>query len=266
MIPILPTTAWREFRGATEAGQNMTCHQALVVDATGREHKCFVKAAMHNSPMPFTEAVGWLLAEALGLPRPQFAALLFLPIPQLRKHLKLDQHWHGYEVALSFCTSSVDGRQIGGRWQWLANLRKAKAFGHRDLPRIAAFDHWAENQDRHSANFLRDRSGAYIPIDNEYILFSIIWAATTVVAFQSLRNEARQVLSSAAFVQFEAAMVVASRTHADAIAKAGPSIQLLAQKMCPDPDAGAQLAAVVRQFLRERSEPGWLANELGHIA
>ena len=61
MLPILPDTAWLEFRGASaKKGQNKTTHQALVVDAAGREHKCFVKASPDEYPMAFAEGLAWM--------------------------------------------------------------------------------------------------------------------------------------------------------------------------------------------------------------
>jgi hypothetical protein len=266
MIPILPETAWLEYRGPGKAGQNLTCHQALVADSNGKQHKCFVKAAPHGNPMPFTEAVGWMVADALGLPRPKFAALLLLPIPKLRQHLKLDQHWHGYSHAMAFCTSSIDGKHVTGRWPWLAHLRKARAFQHSDVPRIAAFDHWVDNRDRHSGNFLRTRDGGYIPIDNEYILFSIVWAATTSVIYRSLRDEARSVLTPSGFAKFEASMLVAAQAHIAALQAAAPNVQRLVAVMHSDPAEGSSAATAILQFLTQRAQPGWLANELGQFA
>lgn len=97
MIPILPDSAWREFRGtAASPGQNLTMHQALIAGPDGREHKCFVKAAPQGNAMPLTEAIGWTVASALEMPRPSFAAVILLPIQRLRQHMKLDQHWLGY--------------------------------------------------------------------------------------------------------------------------------------------------------------------------
>lgn len=70
MISILPDSAWREFRSASVSkGQNHTTHQALVVDHTGQEHKCFVKAAPQGNPMAFTEGLAWMVAKSLDLCR-----------------------------------------------------------------------------------------------------------------------------------------------------------------------------------------------------
>jgi len=266
MIPILPETAWREFRGAPSLqGLNMTTHQAVIADADGKEHKCYVKAAPRDSHMPLTEAIAWMVACALDLPRPQFAAVLLLPVNKLRQHMKLDQHWLGYQTTLAFCSSTVVGKHLNAPWKWLAQLRKARAFGHADLPRIAAFDMWVENQDRHSGNFLRTRDGQYVPIDNEFILYSLVWAATLTVGHQSLRNEARQLLKVAGYTKFESSMTLAAALHQPAFVEASPALRQFICAFYVDPAQGVAAATAILQFLEQRAHPDWLANELGRI-
>ncbi|WP_367186566.1 HipA family kinase [Rhodoferax sp.] len=266
MIPILPASAWREFRGtASPPGQNLTTHQALIAGPDGREHKCFVKAAPHGNAMPFTEAIGWGVAEALDLPRPGFAAVLVLPVQKLRQHMKLDQHWLGYTHTLAFCASTVTGRHIQSRWQWVSRVRKAKAFKHPDLPRIAAFDTWVENQDRHTGNFLQTKDGDYVPIDNEFILYTLMWAANITVGHQSLRNEAHALLKVTGYKRFEGSMVLASKLHEAAFQKAAPALQQFIHAMHSDPAQGIAVATAILHFLEQRAHPDWLANELGCI-
>src|SRR5882762_3690386 len=72
MIPILPATAWREFRGAAaNRGQNHTTHRALIADPTGRAHKCFVKASPSGNPMVLTESIAWMIAGGVGATAPR---------------------------------------------------------------------------------------------------------------------------------------------------------------------------------------------------
>lgn len=263
---MLPDSAWREFRGAsTTKGQNLTTHQALIADASGQEHKCFVKAAPHGNPMPFAEAIAWTVAEALDLPRPRFAAVLLLPVQKLRQHMALDQHWLSYQHTLAFCTSTVEGKHITGRWRWLEQMRKAKAFRHADVARIAAFDMWVDNQDRHTGNFLRTKDGDYVPIDNEFILYSLLWAASITVGHNSLRAEAQAVLASAGFRKFEVSMLLSSKLHDTAFAKATPALQQLITTMYPNPAQGMAATTAILGFLGTRAHPDWLANQLGLI-
>lgn len=267
MIPILPDSAWREFRSAPASkGQNHTTHQALIVDHAGQEHKCFVKAAPQGNPMAFTEGLAWLMADALDLPRPKFAALLHLPVQKLRQCMPLDQHWMGYQHALAFCSSAVAGKHITSRWNWVAAFRAARAFSHQDVARIAAFDVWVENQDRHTGNFLRTRAGDYIPIDNEFILYTVVWVASGISCVpHSLRSQARAMLKNAGYLKFEASMVMASQQHEQAFLKVSPSLQQFITTMIADPAQGAAAATAILQFLGRRAQPDWLVNELGRI-
>lgn len=267
MIPILPETAWREFRGtAASQGANLTTHQALIVDHQGREHRCYVKAAPPGNLMPLTEGIGWMLSDALESPRPEFAAVVLLPLPKLGRHMKLDQHWLRYPNTLAFCCSAVPGKHLQARWKWWTRLRTARAFQHPDLARIAAFDMWVENQDRHTGNFLRTKEGNYVPIDNEFILYSLVWAANLTVAPHSLKDEARAVLKSAGYSKFEVSMVLASKLHEGAFRKAAPALQQFVHALFSgNPAQGMAVAAAILQFLGQRGQPDWLANELGHI-
>lgn len=268
MLPILPETAWREFRSAPKTrGQNHTTHQALIADASGREHKCFVKASPVGNPMPFAEGLAWLVADALDLPRPKFAALLLLPVQKLRRSMPLDQHWMATEHALAFCSSAVDGKHINSPWQWLARIRVARAFSHEDVARIAAFDMWVENQDRHAGNLLRTKAGEYIPIDNEYALYSLVWvAAGFTCASQSLRAQALAMLKPAGYAKFEVSMLLAAKKHKGAFIQCTPSLQKFIMTFVADPVAATHATAAIVEFLGQRAHPDWLANELGLIS
>lgn len=269
MLPILPPTAWLEFRGApSKKGQNKTTHQALIVDAAGQEHKCFVKASPDQYPMAFAEGVAWLLAEALDLPRPKFAALLVLPVQRLKQHMELDQYWMHKPTALAFCSSTVEGKHISSLWQWLAKLRQAKAFQHADLARIAAFDVWVDNQDRHTGNFLRTRGGDYVPIDNELVLYNLLWSPRGLLYNQnSLLAQARGLLTALGYTKFQDSVVVASQQHEAAFLSAAPALQQFIDTLNADPNpvTRAAFATAILQFLGQRSQSDWAATQLGVI-
>jgi hypothetical protein len=267
MIPILPETAWREFRSAPKVrGQNQTIHQALIIDASGQEHKCFVKASPAHYPMPLAEGLAWLALDALGLPRPKFAALLILPIHKLRACMPMDQHWSGIQHALAFCSSTVEGKHITSAWQWLARVRAAKAFTREDIAKIAAFDMWVENQDRHAANFIRDKAGTYVPIDNELILYTLLWVSMGFgYEHRSLKAQAQALLKPAGYAKFEVSMMLASKDHHPAFLKVSPALQQLVQTLVRDPIRATQTTTAILQFLGQRAQPDWLANELGLI-
>lgn len=216
--------------------------------------------------MPFAEATAWLIAEALDLPRPKFAALIQLPIQQLRQHMPMDQHWAHYPQILAFCASSVPGKHITSPWRWLSHIRAVKAFKHEDIARIAAFDTWVENQDRHMGNFLRTSQGDYVPIDNELILYTLLWATNGhSYLHNSLRDRARAVMARRGYTKFEASMVLASKLHEAAFLKVMPKLQQFIAVMVADPVSSAAFTSAILQFLSQRAHPDWLPNELGLI-
>lgn len=267
MIPILPETAWREFRSApTTRGQNHTTHQAVIADANGQEHKCFVKASPPGYPMPLAEGLAWLVLDALGLPRPKFAALLILPVYKLRTCMPLDQHWAAVPHALAYCSSTVDGKHITSPWKWLARIRTARAFQHEDIAKIAAFDSWVENQDRHASNFIRTKSGDYVPIDNELILYTVLWVAMGFTyTHHSLKDQALSLLKPPGYTKFKVSMMLASKNHHAAFTSVAPALQQLVHALVADPVEATNATTAIVQFLGQRAHPDWLANQLGLI-
>lgn len=268
LIPVLPSSAWLEFRGRpTVQGQNLTTHQALIAAPDGTTHQCFVKFSPERYPMPFTESVAWLIADALDLPRPNFAAIIFVPLDRLRQSgMRLDQNWPLQGEVAGFCSSTVPGKHLTGRWNWLAALRKAKAFKHPDVARIAAFDSWVDNQDRHSGNLLKSEGDGFVPIDNELILYHLVWVASGLYyQHNSLRNEARHLLKQRGYSNFESAMVLASGSHAPALLTAWPRVASLVQAYVADATMALQFQQALHAFLTSRAAPGWLATELGQI-
>lgn len=269
MLPILPSSAWLEFRGApTKKGQNLTTHQALISDGKGGEHKCFVKASPDNYPMAFSEGIAWLIADALDLPRPKFAALLELPVQRLKHHVKLDQYWMHKDLTLAFCCSTVDGKHINSMWKWLERLRQAKAFSNDDLARIAAFDLWTDNRDRHTGNFLKTRTGIYTPIDNELVLYSLLWEPRGLgYRHNSLIAEGRTLLTSAGYLKFQDRVVEAAKKHETAYQASSLTLQTYVDTLNADPDPmqKAAFTANLLGFLQHRAQGGWVEQQLGMI-
>jgi hypothetical protein len=268
MLHFLPATAWREFRGVPRSrGLNQTTHRALIEGPTGEHHLCYVKLAPPEFPTPLTEALAWLLAEALDLPRPGFAGLLVLSLDNLRRNMPLDQHWSRYREHLAFFAEAVDGKSPAHTWRWLARLRLQGLYKRPEVARIAAFDEWVENQDRHSGNLLVTRLGKCVPIDNEYVLYSILWVgrAGLPVLHGSLLSEARALLSSRAHNQLILEMAREAQRHDVALASAAPAMQATVMAVMPDPTAAAATWNAVHQFLTPRAHPDWLARRLGVI-
>jgi len=268
MLPILPATAWREFHGIPPSrGTNQTTHLARIEEPNGQQHLCYVKLAPPEFPTPLTEALGWILADALKLPRPAFAALVLVPLQRLRENLPLDQHWLRYPTEhLAFCASAVDGRTLAQNWKWLARLRQPGLYRREEVARIAAFDAWVGNQDRNSGNLLITKLGKCVPIDNEYILYPVLWDGRFPfqITSKSLLAEAKVFLSGRAYTRLTFEMVEHAKQHQSALTAASPAMKALITAVMPAPFADATWSAI-HQFLAYRGQPDWLAQQLGVI-
>jgi hypothetical protein len=269
MIPILQATAWREFRGEPpKKGLNKTTHLAMIEAPSGKWHRCFVKGCPENWPTPITEAIGWLIAEALDLPRPEFAALVMVPLDKLRQHMPMDQHWLNYPAMLAFCASAVDGKTASHGWKWLAQLRAQRVYKRPEVARIAAFDCWVENQDRNTGNLIVKPDGECVPIDNEFILYSQLWAGRVPfsISQSSLLAESQKHLSSSGSIRFKVEMARHGKLHQAALTAVGPKLQHAFQTLIPDPAVANVVWGNIQQYLASRADPNWLPDQLGVIA
>ena len=270
MIPVLPSTAWREFRGQPKGlGNNRTVHLATIEGPDGQLHRCYVKIVPNGWPTILTESIAWLLAEALDLPRPAFAAVVFVPLQKLRGCMQLDQHWLHYSEPPGFCSEAVEGKALAQTWKSHPSMNLRAALARPEIRRISAFDEWVDNRDRHFGNVLRRSDGTCVPIDNEFILFSTIWAhlmPTVNVAHHSLLSAATTALPAPGLLRFKVDAALAGDRHAAALAKVQQSLVQTITALLGHPVIGPQLAATVCSFLQQRGEQQWMRTHLGVIA
>jgi len=268
MIPILPASAWREFRGEPkQKGLNKTTHMAMIEDTSGKLHRCYVKGCPSNWPTPLTEAFGWLLAEALDLPRPEFAALVLVPLDKLRQHMPMDQHWLNYREMLSFCASDVEGKTVSHGFKLTANLRTSRVYKRLEVARISAFDYWVNNQDRNTGNLIIRSNGDCVPIDNEFILYSLLWAGKVpfTVGHKSLLEEGKRHLQGDAYARFKVEMASQGKLHDAALRAVAPRLEQMVRALIPNTAVANATWIDVQQYLATRADPGWLPTELGVI-
>lgn len=268
MIPILPSHAWVEFRGLPKTkGLNQTTHLASIKAPDGRLHRCYVKMVPPDWPTPLTEAIAWLLAEALDLPRPMFAAIVTVPIPKLRQHMPLDQHWLKHNEYLAFCAEVVDGKSPVQGWRWTAWYRLKKFYQRQEVRRISAFDQWLENQDRHAGNLLKRANGECVPIDNEHVLYSLLWASVGIAfGHNSLLNEATKYMSPEGLKRFKVEMANFGKQHEQAFNIANSQLEATVKALVRDPVIAETIWQTVSNFLQARAKPEWMPAQLGVIA
>lgn len=271
MISILPSAAWREYRGQpSKHGANKTTHLATIEGPDGKLHRCYVKMVPGRWPTVLTESIAWLIADALDLPRPGFAAIVAVPVDRLRQCMALDQHWLGYNEWPGFCAEAVDGKAPVQTWRWLDWLTAKGVFKKEEVRRISAFDEWVENRDRHRGNLIRRSDGTCVAIDNEFALWSPVWTAIMGPGFnvvpQSLLTQAQASMKPAAMSRFKVEVARAGDRHAAAYVMTEQAVIDTIKALVADPAASAQLVGFVTSFLRARSDPTWLRGQLGVIA
>ncbi|MDN3987002.1 HipA family kinase [Zwartia vadi] len=271
MIDILPSSSWREFRGEPpNKGLNLTTHLALVEDPNGKLHECYVKICPQNWPSPITEAIGWQLIRALNLPAPDFAALIMIPMNRLRQSMKLDHHWLNYNhpETLAFCVSAVEGRPLISSWKWIDSLRKKNAYKKAEVAAICAFDHWIDNKDRNTGNLLKKKNGEHVAIDNEYILYDLLWNGKFgfEIGEKTILSEAKQILNTKEFDSFKVAVAHHGGNHLAALIAIKADLSKLIFTLLPDRALAQQLWDSLDTFMTARADAAWLPAELGVIA
>lgn len=266
-VPILDTSAWREFRGQPgNPGVNST-HLAKIADESGKERICYVKLAPDpNIPALLCEALGWVLAGHAALSRAEFVAIVMVDVATLRKSQPLPPEFNHFSDPLcpAWCSQAVPGSAVRDHAKRMDFIVSRKAFlRSQDSRKFAAFDHWSDLRDRNFGNVIRSDKG-YATIDHETLLYDTLWVGKTKsFGKQCLMEQAKSALDSKEFKRFQVDMAKAATGHAGALVNAQADLNALIDLLLPN-QAAAKAGIVAT--LNARSQPGWLANQLGVIA
>jgi hypothetical protein len=265
-VDILDASAWREYRGRpSSAGINETTHLAKIADKSGRLRDCFVKLMKPGTPALLCEALGWLLARAAGVQCPEFAAIVLVPVAELRRHGPLPSEFDRAALAPAWCSEIVAGKAVRQVHKMSFVLARAACLRSKDARKIAAFDQWSDLRDRNFGNVIQSSKGGYVAIDHETLLHDLLWLPTkTSWTEHSLLEHARKVLKSADFQRFQLDMAAAAKGHEEALAAAQTSIDELLVKLLPA--HASELGPAINGALRERSASGWLSEKLKVIS
>lgn len=265
-VEILDASAWREYRGRpSSAGINETTHLAKIADKSGRLRDCFVKLMQPNTPALLCEALGWLLARAAGVQCPDFAAIVLVPVAELRRHGPLPSTFNGSAVAPAWCSEIVVGKSVRQVHKMSFVLARANCLRSKDARKIASFDQWSDLRDRNFGNVIQSSKGGYVAIDHETLLHDLLWAPSgTTWTQHSLLEHARKALKSGDFQRFQLDMAAAAKGHEQALEAAQVSIDEIIVKLLPA--HAPTLGAAIKGALRERSAPGWMSDKLKVIS
>lgn len=267
MPKILPSSAWIEFRGAPRSKtlNEGALHFAIVKGSDGTQRKCAVKLIdLSTRPGLLCEGLGWLLAQASGVNVPLFAAILRVPLTELNKAMPLPSFVDGHAEYLAWCVEIVEGKAVSQVQKWFFWLSRLRCLYAKNTPVIAAFDYWADNQDRNYGNVIRSKDGQYIAIDHEAILHEALWNKYFGLQFSlnSLLEDAKSKLTPSQLHKFKCEMALASKIHDNAL-KSIKTVGLnFFCSLIPDQSSAITLWAEIETFLALRAQLGWLSDEL----
>lgn len=186
-VPVLDSSAWREYRGQPGKATHNSTHIAVIADAAGVERRCFVKLAPDPStPTLLCEAMGWVLAGHAGVRRAEFVAIVLVDKKRLAASQTLPPECMAAgDLIPAWCSSAISGQPVN------ANQKPApkppgsqfhfdyKTFlNAADSRKIAAFDLWSGLRDRNLGNVIRLAAGGYASIDHETLLHDLLWESS----------------------------------------------------------------------------------------
>lgn len=267
MITILPSAAWREFRGIPpRSGLNSTGHFALISDGSGDERKCFLKLVnLEQSPSLLCEGLGWIFARSAGVRVPKFASIVMVPLDRIRPSVSLPSWLDDHLEYPAWCVEAVDGKTLAEISKWIFLLRRKQCLSSKDTPTLASFDIWADNRDRNYGNVIRTKNGEYIAIDHEVILHDLVVWGMYGIKYEerSLLKEAEKHMQPASFQKFQHDVVSAGGRHGLALQSV---VQLAEQYVSTiNPAGDSALWQIIYNYLYPRAQAGWMSNFMGMI-
>ena len=264
-VTILDASAWREFRGKpNNTGINETAHLAKIADTSGNLHDCFVKLLPLEYPSLLGEAIGWLLARSSDVNCVPYAAIVMVPLNELRKSIVLPKEFESLEYCPAWCCELLAGKSVRQIHKWAFWLSRHRCLHSIDARKIAAFDLWTDLRDRNFGNVIRVPGGGYVSIDHETILHDLLWPPSGKIFYpHSLLDEACKNLSQAQLLKFKMEMVNAANKHASGLANVRSSLADIINTIYPN--LSASLIPATLKLLEERAQTGWIAKILGVI-
>ena len=100
------------------------------------------------------------------------------------------------------------------------------------------------------------------------MLYNLLWAPRGLTYnHNSLLGQAQGLLGGSGYTKFVDSVVVASQKHDAAFLAAAPRLQQFIDALNADPNPAtrAAFATAILQFLGQRSQPDWVATQLGVI-
>ncbi len=266
MIRVMKADSWVEYRGQPpNRRQGSLTHQATIRDLDGQLRRCYLKMDPPNvGDVVLAEWIGHLLLSALDIPRSAFAGIVLVPIDKLAHSLTIPEQMKEATLWPAFCCELVDNFKPVVLWRWRERLLLSRMYQEDEVIRIAAFDEWVDNPDRHDKNIILSRDGKFVAIDHDHLLQSIL--SKLAVVPQTIMLQARKCLTPKDFDKFSVSVASASNQHSSCFTTARSDIEEAVKSIHIGNIPSDTLFKDIDAFLTERSQDGWLAQKLQVIA
>lgn len=188
----------------------------------------------------FNEIVGYLVADALGIPQPEYACIALVPTKPILKDdtvgfssTVLGQQFSNYDVYPIFCTAKIDKSETAFEYHTRSNKLISELVKWPYISKAMAMDSTIAHIDRHVRNLLRTGKSKYHVIDNDQLVIKYDtcgWRTNDLDVDKKYANRlfdiAKENMSIKDFNFIKSNMIVECNSHADAINNINNEIQL----------------------------------------
>lgn len=249
-------------------GWNASTHLARLDFGLGDEPAYVKLMYLDHWPALANEAIGWQMAHACGIPAPERAAVLTANASHWRDWLgTLPAGCPNAGDIAAWC-SSLCALDDHHSWIAMSEDSAAAALFKSTLGRkIAAFDTWLHNPDRHPNNLLRLGNGGWAVIDHEMIFNGLLgnWrkperdfatAPYPLARLDALAKSGKLTHSEADRIRSD--MIHHADAHIQSIARGLPYLSDTLETIEPPQSQKSVLPLIV-----DRAWPFWMRGTLG---
>jgi hypothetical protein len=185
----------------------------------------------------FNEIVAYLMADALGIPQPQYACIAFIQVAEIMQNDDVDffdtdfgKMISEYDTYPVFCTSKIDKSLTAFEYTIQANGSSptptaliTELAACNGFTKAAAMDSTIAHIDRHMNNLLRTGKNKYFFIDNDQLVIKYQhhgWLVADLDVNKKYNNKlynfAKKAFNSRQIGKFNSLMIHESQSHAQA--------------------------------------------------
>ncbi len=176
----------------------------------------------------FNEILGYLMANALGLPQPKHACIALIPTDKLSRNIEggvltssLNKEVFQREVFPVFCTSKIDKSETAFQYSERTDAMVSELAKWPDIGKAIAVDNTIANIDRHTNNLLRTGLNRYYLIDNGSLVNGQGWEPSDLLPNENFCNALLQLsedhINPAQASKIRGHAITACDQHSDAL-------------------------------------------------